>query len=64
MPHIIIRFMSLESQTSLKKSAKIGISWTVLIVTFAALIGIIGRLKLGLNEDSRPTSLCSSRWSA
>ena len=57
MPHIIIRFMSLESQTSLKKSAKIGISWTVLIVTFAALIGIIGRLKLGLNEDIQTNEL-------
>ena len=50
MPHIIIRFMSLESQKSLKKSAKIGITWTVLIVIFAALIGIIGRMKLGLND--------------
>ncbi|MCF0121423.1 MAG: sodium:proline symporter, partial [Oscillospiraceae bacterium] len=42
MPHIIIRFMSLESQKSLKKSAKIGIIWTVLILIFAALVGIIG----------------------
>ena len=34
MPHIIIRFMSLRSDKDLKKSAKIGISWTVLILIF------------------------------
>ncbi|MGN0867637.1 MAG: sodium/proline symporter [Oligosphaeraceae bacterium] len=43
MPHIIIRFMSIKSQKELRKSSVIGISWTVLIVLFAALIGIIGR---------------------
>lgn len=32
MPHIIIRFMSIKSQKDLKKSAKIGITWTLLIV--------------------------------
>ena len=57
MPHIIIRFMSLKSQKDLKKSAKIGISWTVLIVIFAALIGIIGRLAFGLNEEINEGSL-------
>ncbi|MBQ7718452.1 MAG: sodium/proline symporter [Clostridia bacterium] len=50
MPHIIIRFMSIKSQKDLKKSAKIGISWTVLIVIFAAVIGIIGRMFLGYDE--------------
>ena len=57
MPHIIIRFMSLESQKSLKKSAKIGISWTVLIVIFAAAVGIIGRLFLGYDESINGHSL-------
>ena len=57
MPHIIIRFMYLESQKSLKKSAKIGITWTVLIVIFAALIGIIGRMYLGYDETTYTDSL-------
>ena len=57
MPHIIIRFMALESQKSLKKSAKIGITWTVLIVIFAALIGIIGRMYLGYDETTYTDSL-------
>ncbi len=51
MPHIIIRFMSLRSQKEVKKSAAIGISWTVLIVIFAAAVGIIGRLFLGESAD-------------
>lgn len=57
MPHIIIRFMSLKSQKALKKSAKIGITWTVLIVIFAALVGIIGRLFLGFDESINDNSL-------
>lgn len=47
MPHIIIRFMSLRSDKDLKKSAKIGISWTVLILIFSVAAGVIGRLYMG-----------------
>ncbi len=43
MPHIIIRFMSIKSQRELRKSSIIGISWTVIIVIFAAAIGLVGR---------------------
>jgi len=52
MPHIIIRFMSLESQKALKKSAKIGITWTTLIVIFSVIAGCIGHLLLGEIADS------------
>jgi sodium/proline symporter len=52
MPHIIIRFMSLRSDKDLKKSAKIGIIWTVLILTFSVLAGIVGHLLLGEIADS------------
>lgn len=57
MPHIIIRFMSIESQKSLKKSAKIGITWTIIIVVFAALIGILGRIYIGYDETVNENSL-------
>ena len=57
MPHIIIRFMSLESQKSLKKSAKIGIMWTLLILVFATAVGIIGRLMLGYDDAINGSSL-------
>ncbi len=57
MPHIIVRFMSLRSQKEMKKSATIGVGWTVLIVIFAALIGIIGRQFLGYDETIEANSL-------
>ena len=57
MPHIIIRFMSLESQKSLKKSAGIGITWTVLILVFAAIVAVVGRLLLGFDQSINDNSL-------
>ena len=57
MPHIIIRFMSVESQKSLKRSAKIGITWTTLILIFAVLVGVIGRMYLGFDENVSNNSL-------
>ena len=57
MPHIIIRFMSVESQKSLKRSAKIGIAWTTLILIFAVLVGVVGRMYLGFDENISNNSL-------
>lgn len=57
MPHIIVRFMAIRSDKELKKSAKIGIIWTVFILLFATLIGIIGRLYLGYDEHINEGSL-------
>lgn len=57
MPHIIIRFMSIRSQKELRKSSKIGITWTVLILIFSALVGILGRRMLGYNEEIYKQSL-------
>ena len=52
MPHIIIRFMSVRSNKDLHKSAKIGISWNVLIILFSVAAGCIGHLFLGEVSDS------------
>lgn len=57
MPHIIIRFMSLKSDKELKKSAKIGIIWTVLIVAFSVAAGVIGRMYLGFDAEIADKSL-------
>lgn len=57
MPHIIIRFMSLADQNDMRKSAVIGISWTALILLFAAAVGIVGRMYLGLDENINKNSL-------
>ncbi|MCR5743419.1 MAG: sodium/proline symporter [Lachnospiraceae bacterium] len=50
MPHIIVRFMSIRSSKEIKKSGVIAVSWTTLILVFAAIIGIIGRLYLPSSE--------------
>ena len=52
MPHIIIRFMSVRSDKDLKKSARIGISWNVLIILFSVAAGCIGHLYMGQLDDS------------
>lgn len=52
MPHIIIRFMSIRSDRDVKKSAKIGISWTALILIFSVASALIGRMLLGEITDS------------
>lgn len=57
MPHIIIRFMSVESQKSIKKSAAIGITWTTLILVFSVFVGVIGRVYLGYDAAIESNSL-------
>ena len=57
MPHIIIRFMSINSQKELRKSAKIGISWTVAILAMAGFVGVIGRIFIGFDETVNNNSL-------
>ena len=52
MPHIIVRYMSVRSDKDLKKSAKIGIIWNVLIVIFSVAAGCIGHVLLGEIADS------------
>ena len=52
MPHIIVRFMSVRSDKDLKKSAKIGITWNILIVFFSVAAGCIGHMFLGEVADS------------
>lgn len=52
MPHIIIRFMSIRSESEVKKSGVIGITWTVIILSFSVAAGAIGRMLLGDIADS------------
>ena len=51
MPHIIIRFMSIKSQSELKKASRIGIGWNMLILAFSVLVGIVGRQVMGDSID-------------
>ena len=51
MPHIIIRFMSVSSQSELKKASRIGIGWNLLILSFSVAVGVVGRSVLGDGAD-------------
>lgn len=62
MPHIIVRFMSLESDKAVKKSAKIGITWNVLIVIFSVAAGCVGHLLLGEIKDSSTVFIQMTRF--
>ena len=52
MPHIIVRFMAVRSDHELRKSAKIGIVWNILIIAFSVAAGCIGHLLMGEISDS------------
>ncbi len=43
MPHIIVRFMSIEKPSMIKKSATVAIAWVVLTLGAAIAIAVMGR---------------------
>lgn len=47
MPHILVRFMSIEKPQMVKKSATIAIVWIVLSLSAAILIAYFGRILVG-----------------
>ena len=47
MPHIIIRFMSIEKPSMVKKSATVAIVWVVISLASAVLIAYYGRIIMG-----------------
>jgi len=46
MPHILVRFMAVANEKELKKSKVIAIIWVALSLSFAVVIGIVGRAYL------------------
>lgn len=46
MPHILVRFMAVSSEKELKKSKVIAIVWVAISLTFAVVIGLVGRAYL------------------
>lgn len=46
MPHILVRFMAVRDEKELKKSKGIAIGWVALSLTFAVIIGVVGRAYL------------------
>ncbi len=47
MPHILVRFMSIEKPSMVKKSATVAIIWVVLSLGAAVLIAYLGRMFVG-----------------
>ncbi|MGE4547979.1 MAG: sodium/proline symporter PutP [Intestinibacillus sp.] len=46
-PHILVRFMGIESPAAIKKSRRIATVWVVISLTAAIAIGMSGRMLLG-----------------
>ena len=47
MPHILVRFMSIEKPSMVKKSATVAIIWVVITLAAAIVIAYIGRMTIG-----------------
>ena len=47
MPHILVRYMSIKSEKEMKKSQKIGIIWTTIILIMASVVGLVGHQFVG-----------------
>ena len=47
MPHILVRYMSIKSEKEMKKSQKIGITWTAIILAMASVVGLVGHKFVG-----------------
>lgn len=43
MPHILIRFMAVKSNSEIKKSRKIAITWVIISLAASCLIGLVAR---------------------
>ncbi|MBE7011946.1 MAG: sodium/proline symporter [Ruminococcaceae bacterium] len=47
MPHILVRFMSIEKPSMVKKSATVAIVWVVITLFAAVMIAYLGRMVIG-----------------
>ena len=47
MPHILVRFMSIEKPSMIKKSSIVAIVWVIISLFSAVLIAYLGRMVMG-----------------
>lgn len=57
MPHVLLRFMAIRKPRELSKSRRIGITWCVISLIMAIMIGVVGRalfveLPAGIDEEN------------
>ncbi len=66
MPHILVRFMSIEKPSMVKKSATVAIVWVVLALGATCLIAYLGRMflaeKLLITGDQKMIFIFFARW--
>lgn len=43
-PHILMNFMSIDDVSKMKKAKYVGLSWQILVLTAAALVGLVGKV--------------------
>ncbi|MCI0920128.1 sodium/proline symporter PutP [Sphingobacterium rhinopitheci] len=55
-PHILVRFMAIENPKDLKKARRVGISWMILTVGGALLVGLFG---IAFIKDFYPDQMLS-----
>jgi sodium/proline symporter len=55
MPHILVRFMAIKSDRTVKRSATIAIIWVVISLTMAIVTGVVG--KMVLSELGNPETV-------
>lgn len=48
-PHILVRFMAIKSSNEIRKARKIAMTWVIISLLCAILIGIVGRVFLSEN---------------
>ncbi len=57
MPHVLLRFMAIRKPRELKKSRRVGVTWCVISLAMAVLIGVVGRamfmeLPAGIDQEN------------
>lgn len=60
MPHIIVRFMSIEKPSMVKKSATVAIIWVVLTLVATIVMAYLGRMFVWNGSESFAQALLSS----
>ena len=46
-PHILVRFMAISSSKSIKQATRIAVTWVIISLAMAVLVGLTGRVVLG-----------------
>ena len=60
MPHILVRFMSIEKPSMVKKSSTVAIIWVVITLAAAVLMAYFGRMYLWNGGESFAASLLAN----